>query len=528
LLALGLPREPPQARIAAASGFQPTADPEDSEEIPELPLGKGNIFAPGEALPFLHRYHVPRNSPTPQDCRRCHSFDGPGKGGYAIRAESCYECHLPGPRVDAMLAENFQVHLGGVADRDQYFDHSREAHAKIHCITCHPVRHVTQKMGAEGRVVEEIEFGRGHGLKACAGCHDDHNLLVVDEERGLQEGCAKCHISDRIPVPDDTAPAGRFRHRDHLKQEGSEVLADFDPADPQQCLLCHSKATDIGWVSPDNYREMFLEQGACGGCHQTLGEGDEGPVPMLPRVIEDSVENRAHIDFHHEQHWRLPEVQQKGGCLAMGCHAFSGGEPIVPAYDGCVLCHDDRTVSNHGRRSLCSQCHGEQYPEGSATPRMAAVHRHRDGLFFLERMHHPQITTLGEDLGSGEDRCSRCHRGVEALIRERGRPFNHWFHVADHESQEGCLRCHENILDSEDSLSLKTFAVAALSDVERSGSAPKNDCTSCHQGSTIAFSEPGRFVVPSFSHRDHLRTGGTDALLGLPRSKRTRFQYSWS
>jgi predicted CxxxxCH...CXXCH cytochrome family protein len=486
---------------------QATATPEGpNEQIEIYPLIRGAPFRADAEMPFLHRMHLGPDFDHPQrgsnnDCTRCHVFQGGDAADYQLDPKSCDTCHLPGHIGNSALRQELlrleQREPGRTSG--PFFDHTTSGHSRKRCLHCHPAVQSVVTIG--DRQVPEIEFEVGKSLSSCASmeCHSDHNQsasrpLVSEWLKTTGDGkeCSQCHISDKIPLPGDRPAAGKFRHKDHLRPD--ETL---DPDDPSQCQRCHQKVTEVEYVQADNYQEMFFEAEGCGECHQTLGS--EGLRPMALAAPQPEEKRRAHANFNHELHWRDTGVKRKGSCLASGCHQFnSAQEPEVPGYNGCVVCHMTSRVENHGSGALCSECHAGVFPRDGeeALMRTEPVRRHRDSNFHLLSMHHPEITSLGKDLGA-VDRCDSCHRAkLPALIRTRGRRFEHPSHLPGNPDQEDCLQCHMDIRSSEDSRTAAAFSVAAHQG--------DSSCAKCHQGSEIQLSDPIPTEVPYFSHKDHL------------------------
>lgn len=462
---------------------------------------------------FTHRSHLPedfRDRPAAELnslCARCHAFEAGGAEEYLKPLRLCYDCHVPVPAgtpdatVDRLRSSLFRMEYEPPrSPSGELFNHSTVAHRGIRCTECHA-------LSPSG----EVQFASGLKLSNCSSmkCHSDHNPRPGDASPGVralnaalqpsagQPACASCHVKGSLPMPDQRTAAGRFRHVDHMRPApgGWEKAA---------CASCHPNVASLDQMDAENYAQFFLPEsltGSCGQCHRTT-EGS-GSAPLTTRLAAADTIRRGMSNFSHALHANSSDPALAQSCQTAGCHAPDPrGEPSLETlYRGCIVCHADRAVENHGAASDCNRCHSPTEEHTSGVMRKESVRRVHDPRFLTDGHLHPGITRGGPENRIDANECSACHRSPrEALVREAARPFSHYWHVGEQPTTAACLACHHQLKQSQSSLNTHPLAEVGLIHPE--------DCGRCHIGTSFESSGETRVrEVAAFSHADHLHEG---------------------
>ena len=450
------------------------------------------VAAQGTTASFRHTSHVSRlwwnRADVPeyaQDCRGCHDYSAaPGEASLGPTGELCARCHVP-PTMSFSGAS--AIDPAREAERAfRHYDHRSQE-----CRQCHG-KEVAATAGREpGTEVPAALPVPEPGVLFCISCHAEGEMRD-SLYRGLNRRDAA------------TAPP-RFLHSDHL---GLPVGDLAQLSESSRCDPCH---TGVQAASERSLGQRQFDAGACEGCH--LGERFETePVQRASSTA---------ATFLHSQHLgsgltRDPHSIQTARCLS--CHRFdaqAGREGTFAlhqrfqgdAYRGCLDCHNERRVPDHGRVGRCQQCHAIQ--EGSLTrlvsmlenrPRVRAP-RPVPSSFDFGDHSHPHITTA--QTGAVDQDCARCHRASREELRSRlqGRRFDHGTHVPDLSGSSpaqiaaACSSCHEDVRGSD-----APSAEAGWTSYDPAS------CGECHLGGSAAVQvlEQERSLL-AFAHRPHLK-----------------------
>ncbi len=479
-------------------------------------LSSGGLPAQGRG-DFRHGRHVSLlwpgigASPTevPRDCRGCHDYSQSDPAQNPRPSDACARCHV----LDSMTFDVAGARVDPALEATRAFRH---------------FDHLTDRDGT---------------LLACSVCHADGEVLSGRRTRGDEPPivippvdaafCGSCHAADSPGqagfdaalsaaavrrAEDPRADAERrFRHADHLSPA---ALAGLEP---DACSACHP---DISRADALHLSEHQLSLAGCAQCHT----GTQYTLGLRPRPSSTAA------TFVHAYH--LGTLRGRPGLEAAGerlreescsvCHAFSPAQETFVVREflsapgrgqaGCVECHGDWSVPNHGRNDACSQCHALE--EGSLADLAAqATNRPRTSVlradpsaFRIGPHSHPFIH--GEQ-GAAED-CARCHVASvpHAPSRIGTQPFEHATHLPaellrrppGEVPSSACTGCHTSIAQA-----ISIDGIVGTRHGELGSGASYNfeqsSCASCHAGSVVEplVAEP---LLPrealAFDHRAHL------------------------
>lgn len=463
----------------------------------------GVAAAEGEAKPFSHVGHVPvewadKRAETARDCRGCHDYSSSDPTRTPAPDSRCELCHAFGTmqkvgtsRVDVKSEESGAF---------RHHDHLKfEAGSPLQdgCKTCHtPVA---------GKVEDTMPMPSPSGLGLCRRCHSN----AADSKTG---GAFLDKLNARLESGASTrVEPSRFRHDEHIP---ADKLAS---ADRGVCVGCHA---DMAWATARDIDEKQFTTDTCKKCH----------TQQTFTTESISKPSGTAATFLHIKHLSAAALEKNPrlaarGCLA--CHEYDAGRRDYAvqanlrdhAYSGCITCHAERTVENHGRIETCKNCHafeGQGTTEFSAlkeTRPKVEVTRADPAAFTIGAQSHPFIST-----GKNENQLASCAECHVARIPARPSniptsPFSHATHLPKDVAtltpssvETLCTRCHDTIKETvrpgdlqgskveQDSKLAYVFDIAS--------------CTQCHATKDVtaqlAPDTRPRFV-PNFSHYDHLR-----------------------
>lgn len=425
--------------------------------LPLLCLAAAALWAGGgegagpERGAFRHAGHVSLLWPgtpslpneVPRDCRGCHDYSAPPTQASPRPAQSCARCHvlgsmefdLAGARVEpALEATRSFRHHDHLTGRDG---------APLACLSCHAdpeVRAGRRTRGEEPPIVVPEVTGA-----FCGSCHapGDPGQGRFDERVGVA-------LAARAGVPRP------FRHAEHLSQE---ALAAADAA---SCAACHP---DLARADALHLSEHQLSLAGCTSCH--LGSRFELELVSRPSQAAATFVHAYHLGRDRGRPGLEAQAERLRREACAACHAFSveartfvlreelarGGR----LQEGCVSCHADWHVPEHGRSDACAHCHAVE--EGGLTalasqasnrPRTEVL-RADPKAFAIAEHAHPFVHG---PTGPQED-CARCH--VATLERAPSRigtqPFRHATHLppefaerpAAQADPAACTACHTTI-----------------------------------------------------------------------------------
>lgn len=507
-----------------------------------------SFSALGDGLAFDHQDHVSvhwssraavekklalRNGEQPRDCRGCHDYRAgvPAKE-LAHPADRCGRCHDPDgfqAQTLGLTVDRSRARVDPAREKERLFRHAdhlvrRSSGEPIDCAECHYQDTGTRTKPAWAiRLPSENREGRAY----CVTCHDQSSSEVRESfNRGLTREAER---------EAGTQAEAVFTHAAHLSPQ---ALAG---GEPQACLTCH---TALGASSPGALSEVQFETTACSSCHVGTTFEASRVAPSGDPLLRSSPTRGV---FSHAQHTGAPrgsanvpataaERLGREGCLA--CHAFEStpsradgvrsfalkpflaGADGKGSFQGCVQCHTDVVVPDHGNVDACARCHAIE-PGSLSTRGAMADNRPRVLLarvdaasFTFERQSHAFISR-GREKDAPES-CKQCHRARLPAQPSRliDKPFRHATHVAlaggkDAASTEAsCRKCHAEVAGSKDLAALgATYDASAC--VECHGDTPPTTKSATNP------SQPPRTSGLRFDHAAHVgKRNGDSGVLG--------------
>lgn len=474
--------------------------------------GQGSASQRGD---FRHARHVSLlwpgslNNPVeaPRDCRGCHDYSQPEPAANPRPSEVCARCHtlgsmefdVSGARVDPTLEATRSF---------RHFDHRSDRDGEpLACLACHADPEVSA--GRRGRAEEPPIVIPAVDAAFCASCH------AGDDRDAFDAGLTKAaELRSRLGELQVERP---FRHSEHLSPS---ALAAGDQA---SCKACHP---DLPRADALRLSEHQLHLAGCEQCH--TGVSFELETFTKPSATAATFVHAYHLgaDRGRPGLEDATERLRREGCAA--CHEFAPEQDTFVVKDflaapgrgqaGCVECHSDWEIPNHGRSDACSHCHSVQ--EGSLASLAAqAQNRPRNQVlradpsaFRIEEHSHPLVHG---QTGPHED-CARCH--VATLERAPSRigtkPFRHDLHLpADllgrspgEVPSSACTGCHTSIAQA-----ISSEGIVGTRHGEVGSGASFNfeqeRCGDCHESSALEALvdlpvQPRSALA--FDHRAHL------------------------
>jgi hypothetical protein len=535
--------DPKPAPGAGPGSTAPTAVSESHGPAAEL----------GDGVVFDHKKHVSpywssraavdkklalREGEVARDCRGCHDYrkDVP-PAQLARPIDRCDRCHDPdgyfretnGQRLDTSKS---RVQPADEADRlFKHGDHlvHRESGEPLDCAECH-----YKDTGTRNRPAWEIRLPTDNleGKAYCVKCHDDSSPAV---RRSFNRG-----LTEQAKEASDARGPAVFSHAAHLSE------AELASGNQDACRTCHSRLAE---GRPDSLAEPQFDTEACAKCHvgmqfEASRKGPDGSAfrrtSPTRGVFSHAQHQAAGPPPAAVPHPRVPKTASdklaREGCLA--CHVFEGATPsptpkavanvrgfglrefLEPAdqrgsYGGCVTCHTEMAVQNHGDTDECARCHAIQ-PSSLTTHHAMADNRPREPItrvdpetFTFERQSHKFISK-GREADAPEN-CADCHRAKlgEQPSHIVARAFDHATHVqmglvarTAKDPNAVCLKCHSAVARSAELGSL-----AATFDA--------SGCVECH-GERAPTAVPSATPRTSAHRFDHARHVGKNNGKGAP------------
>ncbi|HUR28739.1 MAG TPA: cytochrome c3 family protein [Planctomycetota bacterium] len=484
--------------------------------------------------PFRHEDHVSKNWPDPQgggevlrDCRGCHdSSAADGETKFDKPTDRCANCHDPHGywKENGLTILTAGSRVDPADEAKRLFKHRQHQLARdgkpLACAYCHSDKKEdgTFEIRAPSDFLENKAY--------CTSCHDNEKPAAewtADEHAkreffnaGLDKDAetrAKHGSNSKPPV---------FSHAAHLS------AAEAAGSDPAKCVRCHASLKD---ARSGSLAETQFDTQACGSCHTglTFAASDKTAQGQPFQVRSPTAGVFSHAQ-HLGQGAGKPGVDPIGprGCLR--CHEFEASaeirvedrvrsfrlkpflaRPDGKAFQGCVECHHDVKIEDHGNVDACADCHVVEPASLTAKSAMQSnrpldiTARADPASFTFPRQSHKFIAK-----GRTEDApesCADCHKAKleDQPSRIDGLPFNHATHLGmkalaeDGASKSECGRCHTSIATSH---SLKDLL--ANHDL--------GACTECHgRTAPVATLEAApRKQVFRFDHEKHVGKNGVD------------------
>ena len=405
-----------------------------------------------------------RDGEVARDCRGCHDYRPEVPAEKLDKpTDRCSRCHDPDgywKETQAQTIDTSKARVDPAREADKLFKHSQ--HLKNDCAECHYEDAGNAKPPWRIKLPAENLENKAY----CVKCHNDDSKPEVRKSfnKGLTEEAKKrAHASGaKQPLV--------FSHASHVSD------ADIQSASLETCKQCHAS---IESSKPDSLAETQFDTGACTKCHigmsfDTSSKREDGELYR--------VDSPTAGVFSHSQH--LGKGTGKAGVKPIGaegclrCHEFETSpkrkadegvrsftlKPFLqPAngkggFHGCIECHAEFNIPDHGNVDACAQCHTVE--AGSLTTRSAmaenrpqeVVKRADPASFSFERQSHKFIAKgLTAD---APESCADCHKAkLEAQpSRISNKAFSHATHLplnfadpATPKPSSACTKCHESV-----------------------------------------------------------------------------------
>jgi predicted CXXCH cytochrome family protein len=354
---------------------------------------------------ICHTFHeAPLSEDIATICLRCHG-DNPrlpeAHGGIAIEESRCTNCHRPhqSDRRNLLFVEEHTP----FADRE--------------CDSCHE---------------DLAEFLGGPSRELCLNCHDDKDMVSLEEE-GMtvhppaeEEDCSYCHVV-------------------HASAEKSNLKT----RELDLCLTCHRKLKKVTIMKPKSSHEAVLK-GECHRCHEPHASPNKAflrsPVVDLCSSCHDEIRNGP-----GGAGWASPHPPVDEGKCRLCHRAHTSRKPSLLRAEmpkGCRPCHQEffgrleaarkEKIHKPVREGSCASCHGVHGSDGRAllaTGEEASLcsfcHQSPGGGHHLysQAQLEEKVGTLPEAAGL----CRLCHLPHVSMERRLLRSS----------SEEICQACHE-------------------------------------------------------------------------------------
>ncbi len=440
-----------------------------------------------EPLAFSHKEHVSpywssekakeqgresRKGETARDCQGCHDYRADAPAAELKKpAESCERCHDPDRFFKAAATQSIDTARATVdpaKEEQRFFKHSQHRVRKqsgkpLDCAECH-----YQDTGTQTKPDWEITFPSGNfeNKAFCTSCHDsDGPEARKSFNAGLTEESRKLAA---------TRGALIFSHAAHMSPE------DLAAGNLETCNRCHDSMKD---AEPHSLAEVQFDTKACAKCHIGMeftasSKLDSGQPFQVESPTAGVFSHADHLKPHSGNQQIDPIGEQ--GCLR--CHEFEStahrnaelgvrsfalkpflsGANGKSAFEGCLTCHRDVRVPDHGNVDACAQCHVVE--PGSLTlfskmatnrPREQAL-MHSPASFTFARQSHKFISK--ESSKDAPENCAACHKAKLDAQPSRidEKPFDHATHLPrgfaqlrGAQANAECAKCHGTVAGSQ-------------------------------------------------------------------------------
>lgn len=397
--------------------------------------------------------------------------------GRAQTNQECLECHADQSLTTTRKGKEVSLFADEGLIR-------KSAHAKVNCIACHtgfdpleiphkeritPVACVSchNKQLTKHSFHPAIISSKGMGTSReanCKGCHGEHNVLSIDNERAsfrksnLTHSCGSCHK--------DAAEA--YRTSAH-----AEALSKNVPEAPN-CLTCHAGNVTKHIPGQDSTVLKITQEKMCISCHLEKPEV-AGKTLLGTKFIasyEKSIHGFALLRGNHEA----------ANCV--DCHGnHEMNKSVVSTSkvnklhiaETCAQCH------NQVAKEYTESAHGESVKRGNKdAPACTDCHGEHDILEHTDPRSPVSAKNLSQQV------CGTCHASLRlinkyGLSADRFQTFSDSYHGLAMKGGAlevaNCASCHgaHNIKSSQDTAS--TVSKARLVET----------CGKCHPGANERF-----------------------------------------
>ncbi len=502
-------------------------------------LAQKPAAASGKPNSFAHEKHVSpawssqeakkskprRDGEVPRDCRGCHEYqkDVP-LAQLAKPTDRCERCHDPDGywKTNDQTVNRDKARVDPKNEATRLFKHANHlvfADGKpIDCAECH-----YEDAGTKDTPAWRIKLpsDNAENKSYCTKCHNNAKPAEqwTEQERdsrkafnaGLTAEAAKHSKSAgaRAPLV--------FSHAAHLDAR------ELSGGNLAKCQVCH---TSLKNSRPESLAETQFDANACETCHTGM---EFSSTPKREDGTPFTVASPTAGVFSHAQHLAGGAPKNNAtkpigdsGCLA--CHVFESTATrpegvrtftLKPSlqpgngkgvFQGCVECHTEIRIQNHGNTDECAQCH---IVEAGSLSKNGAMKSNRP----LERVARVDAASFTFELqshkfiskGQGENapqNCAECHKAKLELqpSRIKDRVFNHATHLpkdiatlSASAKTAACEKCHADVANS-----------GTLKDITQIYAAEA--CVECH-GKAGAIPTPEkdpRSQLFRFNHKQHV------------------------
>ncbi len=472
-----------------------------------------------------------RDGEVPRDCQGCHDYrkDVP-LAQLAKPTDRCERCHDPDGywKTNDQTVNRDKARVDPKNEATRLFKHASHlvsADGKpIDCAECH-----YEDAGTKDTPAWRIKLpsDNAENKSYCTKCHNNAKPAGqwTDEERksrkafnsGLTAEAAK-----RAKPSGARAPLV-FSHAAHLD------AAELAGANPAKCQVCHTSLKDS---KPESLAETQFDTNACETCHTGM---EFTSSPKREDGSKFTVKSPTAGVFSHAQHLAGGAPKNSAtkpvgteGCLA--CHVFEAGatrpegvrtftlKPFLQpangkgAFQGCVSCHTEIKLQNHGSTDECAQCH---IVEAGSLTKNGAMKSNRpqervarvDAASFTFELQSHKFISKGQSDDAPQS-CAECHKAKLELqpSRIKDRVFNHATHLPkDIAAQSAsaktaaCEKCHSEVANS-----------GTLKDIAQIFAA--ESCVECHgkAGAIPTLGKDTRNQLLRFDHKKHVGKQSVD------------------
>ncbi len=505
----------------------------------------GTQQAPAKPNFFAHERHVSpswssadakqsktkRDGEVPRDCRGCHDYrkDVP-LAELAKPTDRCERCHDPDGywKTNDQTVNRDKARVDPKHEATRLFKHASHlvsAEGKpIDCAECHYEDAGTKDMPA-WRI--KLPSDNAENKSYCTKCHNNAKPAEQwsAEERSSRKAFnagLTAEAAKRAKSAGARAPLV-FSHAAHLDPK---ELAGENPA---KCQVCH---TSLQNSKPESLAETQFDTNACEICHTGMeftssAKREDGTKLTVSSPTAGVFSHAQHLAGGAPKNSATKPIGDSG-CLA--CHLFESIatrpegvrtfmlKPFLQpgngkgAFQGCVVCHTEIKIQNHGNTDECAQCHiveaGSMTQNGAMKSNrpLDSVTRVDAASFTFEVQSHKFISK-----GQTEDApqsCAECHKAKLELqpSRIKNRVFDHATHLprdiatlSAAAKTAACEKCHADVANS-----------GTLKDIQQIYAA--DACIECHgkTGAIPTLEKTPRDQLYRFDHKKHVGAQAVD------------------
>ncbi|MBC8346596.1 MAG: cytochrome c3 family protein [Candidatus Marinimicrobia bacterium] len=262
-------------------------------------------------------------------------------------------------------------------------------HEQVDCVKCHP---------AQPDHPQKVWQLTGMAFENCNSCHENIH------GKSMSNDCASCHDTFGW----ETASKSFDHNTTKFLLTGSHQKVD--------CAKCHppqpnhpKKALKLSGIQFDN----------CTRCHEDIHKGSYGNTCESCHTTVDWKKDLKPFD-HNQTKYPLLGKHWTVGCVS--CHQLNLSG-ILPKYDTCLACHEDKHFGqfvNRSDKGDCAACHNVD----GFKPTTFNLIKHQTVRFVLEGAHLAIP-------------CSECHKPYKPIRGQSTVKFT-W-------REMNCNICHEDV-----------------------------------------------------------------------------------